>query len=457
MSVIVTTKLRTAAVLISCSVLCSCTNLQPVLQKLNFLSDDPPPLHTLTPMKNAEFIDRNYMGSINEARAAYQRRDYTTTLHESYGLAHADNAEAQHLLGMMFARGEGIPRDAQQARYWFERSARHGNAESQYALGMMLWQGDYLKKDCRAALPWIEKSAQQQHAQAQYFLGRLYLTGDTDKNDDFTVAADQVAAFSWLQKAARNGYAAAQHNLAVMYQYGVGVAVDYAQSKFWYEQAARMDTPATAYDFAHFYQIQSSPFADQERSLYWLKKAALGGHIEANRELATLQKQTELGARSLVLFDSPVSITVRDDLRRAVRKQGAIALSEPEDGWFDTYDARQVWDLSDRLTIGYVLETSKVAMLQYRLPQADTPTRLASLRNVLKQRYGHATDRGDQLLIDGIYNEWQARDTRIVLSRGENRSLFLSYFVEPTYAQMTAEQLRHEQKNPTKRAPTRVY
>ena len=42
----------------------------------------------------------------------------------------------------------------------------------------------------------------------------------------------------WYRKAAEQGHADAQNNLGLCYQYGKGVAKDYAEAVKWYRKAA---------------------------------------------------------------------------------------------------------------------------------------------------------------------------------------------------------------------------
>lgn len=454
-------RLMTSIVMVSAlsASLSGCASYRPAfLDVIPFLKkEEAPPLHTFDPPKGVDFFDTHYVGEIRRGIVAYQQRDYTTALHELYGLANNGHAEAQYYLGLMFARGEGVPRDPAQAQYWFEKSARGGSANAQFSYANLLWQGTYLTQNRRVALDWYKKAAAQDHAEAQFFLGRLSLTGSEDKTFEKPFPQDQGQAFQWMQKAAKKGYAAAQLNLALMYQFGAGTSVDLAQSLYWFQQAARLDEPGIAYEFSRFYQIRTSPYYDQERALYWLKKAALAGHADANRELAALQKQVDIGSQSLALFGAPLAVQARDQLRRTLHKQGGVTLAEQDDSWFDSYDSSDIWELSDRLFVGYTLETGRVALIQYRLPGADSPKSLADLRLLLEGRYGKPGYRGERVFSDGIYNEWTVKDTRVVLSQGDAHALFLSYYVEPAYAQLAQEQLQHNVKTPPGKAPIHVY
>lgn len=59
---------------------------------------------------------------------AYDQGDYATTFTESKPLAKAGDAEAQYMLGYLYARGEGVGRNRVRAYVWFARAAAQGDA-----------------------------------------------------------------------------------------------------------------------------------------------------------------------------------------------------------------------------------------------------------------------------------------------------------------------------------------
>ena len=56
--------------------------------------------------------------------------------------AEAGDAIAQSILGMMYAHGNGVPRDSAEAVKWYRRSADQGNLVAQTNLGLMYRNGD---------------------------------------------------------------------------------------------------------------------------------------------------------------------------------------------------------------------------------------------------------------------------------------------------------------------------
>ncbi|MBU4231042.1 MAG: sel1 repeat family protein [Proteobacteria bacterium] len=110
-------------------------------------------------------------------------------------------------------------------------AANQGDAEAQNNLGVMYAKGQGVPQDYTEAARWYRKAADQGHAVPQFNLGGLYEKGHG-------VTQDYVEAARWLRKAADQGYAAAQNNLGFLYDKGQGVPQDYAEAAKWYRKAA---------------------------------------------------------------------------------------------------------------------------------------------------------------------------------------------------------------------------
>ena len=93
----------------------------------------------------------------------------------------------------------------------------------------MYANGQGVAQDYQQAFSWFQKSANQGYANAQYALGDLYFYGQN-------VTQDYQQAIVWYQKAAVQGYDVAQYALGNMYRDGKGVVKDYQQAKMWYQK-----------------------------------------------------------------------------------------------------------------------------------------------------------------------------------------------------------------------------
>lgn len=77
----------------------------------------------------------------NEGMAAYNQNNYEVALKEWLPLAKHGNADAQFGMGMMYEKGQGLPRDDSQALSWYEKSAEQGHALAMERLGWMYKNG----------------------------------------------------------------------------------------------------------------------------------------------------------------------------------------------------------------------------------------------------------------------------------------------------------------------------
>ena len=67
-------------------------------------------------------------GPWEDGMAAYNRGDYLPAIRLFRPLAEQGNARAQNVLGVMFRKGEGVPKNPARARMWFSFAAKRGEA-----------------------------------------------------------------------------------------------------------------------------------------------------------------------------------------------------------------------------------------------------------------------------------------------------------------------------------------
>ena len=137
-----------------------------------------------------------------------------------------DPAE-QFNLAVMYAKGQGMPKDDAQAQKWYRKAAEGGHAEAQFAMGFTYNFGGNVPKDAAEAVKWYRKAAEQGHVEAQYWLSNVYDQGGHG------VPEDAAEGAKWLRMAAENGDHLAQSTLAFRYQIGQGVPVDHVQAYKW--------------------------------------------------------------------------------------------------------------------------------------------------------------------------------------------------------------------------------
>ena len=145
-----------------------------------------------------------------EGATAYNNKNYGTALKEITPLAKAGNADAQHLLGLMYYMGRGVPQDYPQAFQWHRKAALQGKADAQYVVGAMYYTGNAVPQDQKHAVTWFRKAAEQGHAEAQHALGLMY------RYHVAGVPGDPVIAYMLMNLAAASGNQNAINQRAAM-------------------------------------------------------------------------------------------------------------------------------------------------------------------------------------------------------------------------------------------------
>ena len=72
-----------------------------------------------------------------DAKDAYERKDYKTAYRFFRLSAEQGLAQAQYNLGQMYYDGQGVPQDYKEAVKWYRLSAEQGYIAAQYNLGTM--------------------------------------------------------------------------------------------------------------------------------------------------------------------------------------------------------------------------------------------------------------------------------------------------------------------------------
>jgi hypothetical protein len=97
--------------------------------------------------------------SLEDAEFSYERGDYTQAARLFRPLAEQGVASAQFSLGMMYAKGQGVPQDYQAALKWFQKAAEQGDASAQNNLGLMYERGRGVRQDFILAHMWSNIAA----------------------------------------------------------------------------------------------------------------------------------------------------------------------------------------------------------------------------------------------------------------------------------------------------------
>ena len=129
---------------------------------------------------------------------AYRSGNYATALREWGPLAKQGHTLARHNLGVMYAKGQGVPLNYKTVVTWYTLAAEKGDVSAQYSLGWMYDKGVGVPQNDKTAVKWYRLAAKQGYAGAQGDLGAMYAFGRG-------VPKDYVEAYKWGNLAAARG------------------------------------------------------------------------------------------------------------------------------------------------------------------------------------------------------------------------------------------------------------
>ena len=100
-----------------------------------------------------------FAGPWEDGMAAYNRGDYMPAIRLFRPLAEQGNAKAQNVLGVMFRKGEGVPKNPARAHMWFSFAAKRGEAGARAELrevsrtmtAQEISQAEAMAKACEAS------------------------------------------------------------------------------------------------------------------------------------------------------------------------------------------------------------------------------------------------------------------------------------------------------------------
>jgi len=195
---------------------------------------------------------------------------------------------ANFRIGDMYADGNGVPKDTDEAEKWYKRGvdlesagARAGWLMAQVYLANSCLQSKGVPLDYGEAMHWMRKAAENGYRQAQVNLGSMYRDGQG-------MSQNYGEAMYWYRKAADQGSAVAEWMIGRLYFHGSGVTRDYAEAATWFRRAAETGIPGAQSDLGMMYYHGYGVSKDLATARVWLQKAAARGYAPAKEMLAKL-------------------------------------------------------------------------------------------------------------------------------------------------------------------------
>lgn len=410
-------------------------------------------------LPNFEILDPIYAlgsdGDFDKGLEAYSEKLYGQALLELYPLAKEKEPNAEYYLALMYLNGLGLPLDFKQGAIWLQRSANHGNINAQYELGQMYIAGQQIEQNYDQGIRWLLSAAQQNHAGAQFSFGLLYQQDKVPLSSDLMAVYKQTRselfnfkqAAKWYTLAAEQNYGPAQNNLAWLYLLGQAGEQSDALAFKWYTQAANEGVIDAQYNLALLFEQGKGTTLDLQEALFWHSKAADQGYLPSQQRLPFLQQQITSFDTSLVLYGAVLSASTRPALRERIKNNKGLALREADGFWFDAYESSQLLPNTDRLFVGYSLQTGNVGSLEYRFPSFNDPNYVLEVINMISKKYGQPIDRQGDLNNGALQYKWEEKDTVITVSRYlPDTTVYLSYHIGNSYQQMISEMPKNAEK-----------
>ena len=114
-------------------------------------------------------------------------------------LAGRGHAEAAYHLGWLYANGNGLKVDIDQAVHWWSEAAARGHIEAQFALGLTYTTGEGIKADADKALDWYLRAADGGHEDAREMVRTKVVAG----TPEVKARLSEVIAKPWLGRPVR--------------------------------------------------------------------------------------------------------------------------------------------------------------------------------------------------------------------------------------------------------------
>ena len=248
---------------------------------------------------------------VEDAKATFDKGDYAKALQEVEPLAQQGNADAQKLLGLMYYRGNGLPKDYKKAFAWSLKAAEQGHAGAQFNLGNFYINGEGVHQNYDKAVEWYRKAAEQGNVNGQVGLGLMYFNGHG-------VPQDYEKAAELFRKASEQGNAIGQANLGLMYFNGHGVPQNYEKAVEWYRKAADQGDKDGQVSLGLMYLNGHGVTQDYDKAAELFSKASEQGNANG---------QTNLGSAYFSGHGVPQDYEKAAELFRKAAKQG-IAMAQ---------------------------------------------------------------------------------------------------------------------------------
>jgi TPR repeat protein len=236
-----------------------------------------------------------------------------------------DPAFEQVVSGMIWANGNGVPKNCAEALKCFQRAAEQGNATAQCNIGVMYQNGDGMETDYAEAARWFLRASRNGSARAEFNIGVMYQNG-------YFVERDSTLAARWYRRAADSGGDPPGFEPVTMCQEG-GVEQDCGAAAEWYLGAIR-GLPEAQFNLGMLYKAGLGVSQDYVLAHMWIGLAAsrLAETVADNLKIAEYSESLGLAESLKELAEKRDRETIRAERYAAIRDSVAARMNSTELG-----------------------------------------------------------------------------------------------------------------------------
>jgi TPR repeat protein len=225
--------------------------------------------------------------------------------------AEQGRANAQRILGMLYAKGIGREPDSEKAIFWWLKAAENGDMAAQFNLGLSYHKGDMVTQDRLSAIRFLMAAATQGDDEAEAYMSRVeaeltdaerqQLHHELEKpGQAFPDLPQKSSPLADLAQAAEAGEAEAQNQLGQWYRENQPGTL---HPHMWFTRAANQGLPSAMHNLGELAQRSG----DRGLAIKWFSKAVaadwrnsffpLGKLIEENGDMEGAYDIYDRGAR----------------------------------------------------------------------------------------------------------------------------------------------------------------
>ncbi len=202
------------------------------------------------------------------------------------------NADAMLQLGKMYENGQGVSENQKEALAWFRKAAEKGHSGAMFDLGFKLAEGAGVKRDVEEGVQWYQKAAEKGVAEAMLLLGEIYEEGKKG------IAANPDEAVRWYEEAVDKGSGDGMFRLGLMFLDGKGVDSNPEEAIYLFRQAAKKRHGDAMFFVGWMYAGGQGVSQDWKVAADWVFKALAEGSNEAFQEMTNNAKRWDKSFRS---------------------------------------------------------------------------------------------------------------------------------------------------------------